>query len=51
MLGNGLRPWRSRFIYSLNTHFLSKNPYPLCLAKLIGDYFDNKMPEKVETSH
>jgi hypothetical protein len=25
MLGNGLGPWRSRFVYYLNTHFLIKN--------------------------
>jgi hypothetical protein len=25
MLGNGLGPWRSRFIYNLNTQFLIKN--------------------------
>ncbi len=25
MLGNGLGPWRSRFIYNLNTQLLNKN--------------------------
>jgi hypothetical protein len=25
MLGNGLGPWRSRFIYNLNTLLLNKN--------------------------
>jgi hypothetical protein len=25
MLGNSLGPWRSRFIYNLNIHFLNKN--------------------------
>jgi hypothetical protein len=25
MLGNVLRPWRSRFIYNLNTQLLNKN--------------------------
>ncbi len=25
MLGNGLGPWRSRFVYNLNTQLLNKN--------------------------
>jgi hypothetical protein len=35
MLGNGLRLWRSRFIYNLNTQFLNKIifPFPLSPAK------------------
>jgi hypothetical protein len=43
MLGDGLRPWRLGFIYSLNMQFLSKNllfPFPLVTSQLIGDYFD-----------
>jgi hypothetical protein len=27
MLGNGLGPWRSRFIFNLNMQFLSKMSY------------------------
>jgi hypothetical protein len=27
MLGNGLGPWRSRFIFNLNKQFLSKMSY------------------------
>ncbi len=44
MLGNGLGPWQSRFIYSLNIRFWLKIlfPFPLVTAKLIGDYFDIK---------
>ncbi len=36
MLGNGLEPWRSMFIYNLNMQFFEKNlifPYPLVVAK------------------
>jgi hypothetical protein len=35
MLGNGLGPWRLRFIYNLNMQFLSKMSYflfPLVMA-------------------
>ncbi len=44
MLGNGLGPWRSRIIYSLNMQFLIKNliSFTLLIAKLLGDYFDIK---------
>ncbi len=40
MLGNGIGPWRSRFIYNLNMQFLIKIlfPFPLVTAKLKGDY-------------
>ena len=30
MLGNGLGPWRSRFIYNLNTQLLNKNHISFC---------------------
>jgi hypothetical protein len=44
MLGNGLGPWWSRFIYHLNTELLNKIifPFPLSPAKWISDYFDIK---------
>ncbi len=29
-LGNGLGPWRSRFIYNLNTQLLNKNHFSFC---------------------
>ncbi len=44
MLGNGLGPWRSRFIYNLNTQFFNKNhiSFSALSSKLKSDYFDNK---------
>ncbi len=42
MLGSGLGPWRSRFIYNLNMQFWIKIifPFPLSPAKWVSDYFD-----------
>ncbi len=45
MLGNGLGPWRSRFIFSIWTCSFEKNvlfPFLLVTAKRIGNYFINK---------
>ncbi len=44
MLGNGLGPWRSRFIYNLNMQLLNKIifPFPLSPSKWISDYLDIK---------
>jgi hypothetical protein len=44
MLDNGLGPWRSRFIYNLNTHLLNKNhiSFSTLSSKMNKRYFDSK---------